>query len=204
MEALIQIVILFCLIVVMILLLVDKVKITRSQRNIHRNIEKKADPDIIGKVTISDKEKVPVWLANRKKLIEKKLANKVNQDNDDSIRNDKEKVSASNFNKEESDDSDNIPPDDDRFGQAVALNELAKVGNLLQQENLDEAQEKEASAIIQKIEGTEFLEIMQQSIDGAAQKIARLLDRSVSEKHNVIPKENPENTLDNFDIGDFI
>jgi len=66
------------------------------------------------------------------------------------------------------------------------------------------AQEKETSDIIQKIEGTEFLAMMQQSIDGASQKIARLLDKSLSEKHNVIPKENQNNALDNFDIGDFI
>jgi DNA-directed RNA polymerase subunit H (RpoH/RPB5) len=46
--------------------------------------------------------------------------------------------------------------------------------------------------------------MMQQSIDGASQKIARLLDKSLSEKHNVIPKENQNNALDNFDIGDFI
>ncbi|WP_061084754.1 hypothetical protein [Chryseobacterium indologenes] len=204
MEALIQIVILFCLIIVIILLLVDKVRFINPQRKIDRNIEQDAEPDVIGKVTIPEKEKGPVWLANRKKLIEQTLAKKADQENNDSFGNDQEEESASNFNKEEPEDTDNIPADDDRFGQAVSLNELTKVGNLLQQENLDAAQEKETSDIIQKIEGTEFLAMMQQSIDGASQKIARLLDKSLSEKHNVIPKENQNNALDNFDIGDFI
>lgn len=199
-----QIVILFCLIVVIILLLVDKVRFIKPQRKIFRKVEREAEPDVIGKVTIPEKEKAPVWLANRKKLIEEMLANKADKDNDDATRNDQEKESASNSNIEEPDDTDNIPPDDDRFGQGVSLNELTKVGDLLQQDNLDAAQEKETSDIIQKIEGTEFLAIMQQSIDGTSQKIARLLDKSLSEKHNVIPKENQNNDLDNFDIGDFI
>ncbi|WP_353148492.1 hypothetical protein [Chryseobacterium sp.] len=206
MDYVLQVVILICLLVVIILLLVDKVRFIKPQRKIFRKGEQEAEPDVIGKVTIHEKEKAPVWLANRKKLIEQMLANKANKTdkgNDDSTRNDQEKENASDFNNEEPDDTANIPPDDDRFGQAVSLNELTKVGNLLQQENLDSVQEKETSDIIQKIEGTEFLAVMQESIDGASQKIARLLDKSL-EKHNGIPKENQNNALNNFDIGDFI
>lgn len=204
MEALMQIIILFCLIVVIILLLVDKVRLIKPQRKIYRKVELESEPDVIGKVTIPEKEKVPVWLANRKRLIEQMLANKGDQGNDDLIENDQEKESTSDFNQEESDDTADVPPDDDRFGQAVSLNELTKVGNLLQQDTLDTFQEKETSDIIQKIEGTEFLAMMQQSIAGASEKIARLLDKSLLEKPNIVPKENKNNTLDNFDIGDFI
>lgn len=204
METLIQTVILFCLIVVIILLLVDKVRFMKPQRKISRKVEQIAEPDVIGKVTIPEKEKTPVWLANRKKLIEQMLTNKTDQGNEDPTRNDREKEDASSFNYEELDETDNIPVDDDQFGQAVSLNELSKVGDLLKQDNLDAAQEKETSYILHKMEGTEFLATMQQSIDGASQKIARLLDKSLSEKHNVIPKENQNNALDNFDIGDFI
>ncbi len=204
METLIQTVILFCLIVVIILLLVDKVRFIKPQRKIFRKVEQIAEPDVIGKVTIPEKEKKPVWLANRKKLIEQMLTNKTDQGNEDPTRNDREKEDASSFNNEEPDETDNIPVDDDRFGQAVSLNELSKVGDLLKQDNMDAAQEKETSYILHKMEGTEFLAMMQQSIDGASQKIARLLDKSLSEKDNVIPKENQNNALDNFDIGDFI
>lgn len=128
----------------------------------------------------------------------------MDEGNNDSIENDQEEESASKFNIEDPDDSDDIPPDDDRFGQAVSLNELTKVGNLLQKDSLDAAQEEETTNIIQKIEGTEFLAMMQLSIDGASQKIARLLDKSLSEKHVFIPKEDQNTALDNFDIGDFI
>ncbi|WP_312715414.1 hypothetical protein [Sphingobacterium multivorum] len=204
METLIQIVILSCLIVVIILLLEDKVRFIKPERKIFRKVEQIAEADVIGKVTIPEKEKAPIWLANRKKLIKQMLANKADQGNEDLTRNDREKEDASNFNNEEPDETENIPPDDDRFGQAVSLNELTKVGDLLKQDNLDAIQEKETSDILHKMEGTEFFAMMQQSIDGASQKIARLLDKSLSEKHNVIPKENQNNALDNFDIGDFI
>ncbi|EFK36117.1 Uncharacterised protein [Chryseobacterium gleum] len=204
METLIQTVILFCLIVVIILLLVDKVRFIKPQRKIFRKVEQIAEPDVIGKVTIPEKAKTPAWLANRKKLIEQMLTNKADQGNEDPTRNDLEKEDVSSSNIEEPDETDNIPEDDDRFGQAVSLNELTKVGDLLKQDNLDAAQEKETSDILHKMEGTEFLAMMQQSIDGASQKIARLLDKSLSEKHNVIPKENQNNALDNFNIGDFI
>lgn len=199
-----QIVILFCLIVVIILLLVDKVRFMKPQRKIYRKVEQEAEPQVIGRVAIPEKEKAPVWLANRKKLIEQMLVNKVDEGNNGSIENDQEEESASKFNIEDSEDFDDIPPDDDRFGQAVSLNELTKVGNLLQKDSLDAAQVEETTNIIQKIEGTEFLAMMQLSIDGASQKIARLLDKSLSEKHIFIPKEDQNTALDNFDIGDFI
>lgn len=204
MEAVMQFVILFCLIVVIILLLVDKVKVIKPQGKVYPKVEQKTEPDVIGKVTIAEKEKAPIWLEKRKKLIEQMLVNKADHSNSDSTRNDKEEDSASNFNKEESDDGVNIFPDDSRFGQAVSLNELSKVGNLLQQDNLNISEEKEASEIIQKIEGTEFFTMMQESIEGTSSKIARLLDQSLSEKHSVITKENKNDALDNFDIGDFI
>ncbi len=204
MEGLMQIVILFCLIVVIILLLVDKVRFMKPQRKIYRKVEQEAEPQVIGRVAIPEKEKAPVWLANRKKLIEQMLVNKVDEGNNGSIENDQEEESASKFNIEDSEDFDDIPPDDDRFGQAVSLNELTKVGNLLQKDSLDAAQVEETTNIIQKIEGTEFLAMMQLSIDGASQKIARLLDKSLSEKHIFIPKEDQNTALDNFDIGDFI
>ncbi|WP_312288421.1 MULTISPECIES: hypothetical protein [Bacteroidota] len=176
----------------------------KPQRKIYRKVEQEAEPQVIGRVAIPEKEKAPVWLANRKKLIEQMLVNKVDEGNNGSIENDQEEESASKFNIEDSEDFDDIPPDDDRFGQAVSLNELTKVGNLLQKDSLDAAQVEETTNIIQKIEGTEFLAMMQLSIDGASQKIARLLDKSLSEKHIFIPKEDQNTALDNFDIGDFI
>lgn len=202
MDTLIQIVILSCLLLVIILLSVDKVKIIRTQTKVVAQKEIRL-PDVVGKVNSPVKEKTPAWLAKRKKLVEKMVANNVMQENTDSTKNDHKEEHNSVTDRKEFDEDD-VPPDDDRFGQAVSLNELTKVGNLLQQDNLDSAQEKEATDIIQKIEGTELFAMMQQSIEGASQKIARLLDKSLLEKDNVVQKENQSNEFDNFDIGDFI
>lgn len=204
MEGLIQTLILVCLIVVILLLAVEKVKFIRPERKKYHEVKKDNIPDVIGKVITPVKEKTPVWLANRKKLIEQMIANKEDKVNNDSIKNEQQEEKIINTNINELDEEDNVPPDDDRFVQAVSVNELTKVGNLLQQDTLNTAQEKETTEIIQKIEGTEFFAMMQQSIEGASQKIARLLDKSLSEKHNVIPKENQNKSFDNFDIGDFV
>jgi hypothetical protein len=203
MEGLIQTLILVCLIVVILLLAVEKVKFIRPERKKYHEVKKDNIPDVIGKVITPVKEKTPVWLANRKKLIEQMIANKEDKVNNDSIENEQQVEKIINTNINELDEEDNVPPDDDRFVQAVSVNELTKVGNLLQQDTLNISQEKETTEIIQKIEGTEFFTMMQQSIEGASEKIARLLDKSLLEKHTNIPKEDQNNVLDNFDIGDF-
>lgn len=204
MEGLIQTVILFCLIVIILLLSVEKIKFVIPERKKYQDVEEHNIPDVIGKVLTPVKEQTPAWLAKRKKLVEKLVTNKAEQVNNDFIKNEhqEEKKSDSNFN--EVDDEDTVPPDDERFMQGVSLSELTKVGNLLQQDMMDAAQEKETTEIIQKIEGTEFFAMIQQSIEGASQKIARLLDKSLSEQHDIIPKENHNEALDNFDIGDFV
>lgn len=203
MEGFIQIVILICLIVVIVLLSVDKVKIIRPQHQSSEGKEHTA-PDVMGKVITPSKEKTLAWLANRKNLVTHMAAKKAGEADNDSSKEDQQDQHDARSDMEQLAVEENIPPDDDRFGQAVSLNELTKVGNLLQQDNLDMSQEKETAELIQKIEGTEFFTMMQQSIEGAAQKIAKLLDKSLSEKHDVIPKENYDSAVDNFDIGDFI
>ena len=203
MEGFIQIVILICLIVVIVLLSVDKVKIIRPQRK-SGEVQEHTVPDVMGTVLTPSKEKIPAWLANRKKMLVQTAVRKTDEAENDSIKDDQQDQHDAGSGMEQLEDEENITPDDDRFGQAVSINELAKVGNLLQQESLDMVQEKETAEIIQKIEGTEFFTMMQQSIAGASQKIAKLLDKSLAEKHPIIPKENHNNAFDNFDIGDFI
>lgn len=200
MDGLIQVVILICLIVVIILLLVDKIKIKGAHHKLEE-VKEKTLPDVIGKVSVPQEENTPVWLANRKKFVEQLVANNAERKSIDYIENKrKEELEPEDASMQH---DDNVPPDDNRFGQAVSLNELTKVGNLLQQDVLDITQEKETADIIQKIEGTEFFSMMQQSIEGASQKIARLMDKSLLEKHNIIIKEDQNNVLDNFDISDF-
>lgn len=204
MEGLLQIVILICLIVVIILLLVDKVKIIRAHQE-KKDVKKDTIPDVIGKVLVAEIEKIPVWMANRKKLVEQLAAGKVKQSNSESIKN--EQQEEKNFNAhitQNDDDGDDAYPDDDRFGQGVTLKELAKVGNLLQRDTLDTSQEQETADIIQKIQGTEFFSMMQDSIDGASQKIAKLLDKTLSQNPSLPSGSSKVNDIEGFNISDFI
>lgn len=202
MDGLLQIVILICLIVVIILLLVDKVKFIIAHQE-KREVKKDTIPDVIGKVLLAEKEKIPVWMANRKKLVEQLAAGKVRQSNNASIKNEHEEEKILNAHITE-DDDDDAPPDDDRFGQGVTLTELAKVGNLLQQDTLDTFQEQETADIIQKIQGTEFFSMMQDSIHGASQKIAKLLDKSLSQNPSLPSGSRKVDDIEGFNISDFI
>lgn len=188
---------------VIILLLLDKVKIIRSNQKTGP-VKETFLPDVIGEVSNPMKEKTPVWLAKRKKLVEQLRSTtedpvKVNSAEDESAGE-----GTPDADLMELDDEQTVPPDDERFGQAVSLNELTKVGNLLQRDMLNVAEEKETTDIIQRLEGTEFLTIMQQSIDGASQKIAKLLEISHSASNHGRSVVVENDTLDNFDIGDFI
>lgn len=197
MEVIIQVLILACLIVIMVLLSVDKVTIS-SQRKDSNDVTPKPEPDIVGKAVMPVKERGLSWVADRKK-IERMAPHRTGE-----VDNDQQEEKLSDPIVEEFDDEDNIPPYDDRFDQAVSLDELSKVGNLLQWDSLDIHDEKIAAGIIQKMEGTEFFTMMQESIEGASQKIARLLDKSLSEEQNTMSKQNENNEIDSFNIGDFI
>lgn len=203
MEGFIQIFILICLIVVIVLLSVDKVKIIRPQKK-SGEVDDHTTPDVMGKVLTPTKDKTLVWLAHRKKLVAQMAVEKAGEADNDSSKDDQQDQDDAGSDMEQLEDEENLPPDDDRFGQAVSLDELTKVGNLLQQESLDMSQEKETAELIQKIEGTEFFMMMQQSIEGASQKIAKLLDKSLTEKTYVKPNVNRSSDFDDFDIGDFI
>lgn len=201
MDGLLQIVILICLIVVIILLVVDKVKIVTGHQKM--KVVKEDTPNVIGKVLVAEKEEIPLWLVNRKKLVEKMAANNVKHLNIESVKNEQQEKENSNAQIKQEDDG-NVFPDDDRFGQCVSLDELTKVGNLLQQDKLDASQEMETAEIIKKIQGTEFFSMMQDSIEGASQRIAKILDKSISESHEFKTVHRAADEINNFDIGDFI
>ncbi|MFC3355996.1 hypothetical protein [Sphingobacterium zeae] len=188
---------------VIILLLLDKVKIIRSNQKTGP-VKETFLPDVIGDVSNQIKEKTPVWFAKRKKLVEQLGSTTEEPVKISSVEDESALEDTPDADLMEIDEEGTVPTDDESFGQAVSLDELTKVGNLLQRDWLDVAEEKETTDIIQKLEGTEFLTMMQQSIDGASQKIAMLLDRSHSASKHVRSKAVENDTFDNFDIGDFI
>lgn len=93
---------------------------------------------------------------------------------------------------------------DNGFAQGVTFEELSSVGILLQKEKLEQSQKETAIAIVQKIQGTELFSLLENSMEGASQKIAELLDSSLSSKTETGSSTLRKNDLEDFDIGEFV
>ena len=91
------------------------------------------------------------------------------------------------------------PGGENGFATGVTFEELSTVGLLLQQEEPEPALQNKAVDIVQKIHGTELFSLLENSIEGASQKIAQLLDKQI----NSAPQKK-NGSLDGFDIGEFV
>ncbi|ABQ06035.1 hypothetical protein [Flavobacterium johnsoniae] len=90
------------------------------------------------------------------------------------------------------------------FAQGVTFEELSSVGMMLQVEDLEPSQKETAAALIQKIQGTELFDLLENSMEGASRKMAELLEGRLSSL-NVNPSTTGgKNDDSDFDILDFM
>lgn len=97
-----------------------------------------------------------------------------------------------------------IAHSDNGFAQGVTFEELGTVNNLLQKKQLNQEQKVKAIDIVQRLQGTELFSLLEDSIEGASAKIAKLLDSKLSSVSNHIPPTEQKSDLRDFDIGEFI
>lgn len=203
MEGIIQVVILICLILIIILLTVDKINIIRRAKPTDSENRSQITPDILGQVSTGFKVEAFSDRVSSATIFEKMInADTLSKEKDIGTDPPENTDLIIDLDEESEEDFDHVP-DDDRFSQGVSLEELSKVGQLLQNSNLDDLQEKETVEIIQKMQGTEMFDTMQASIEGASQRIAKLLDKSLG-NDNDYRSTLYSKDIDNFDIGNFI
>ena len=208
-------VIVICLLIVIVLLLQDKIVIKKrpeqqqpKQDKVNPNL-----PDIMGQPKPVRSLSVPNS-ANERQIEE----TEINPDNLDIEYDKNENVGIQipqeeldevfsnmpDFEQEEEEwNRDGISAGDDSLAQGVTYDELSSVGVLLQKEKLEQAQKETAIAIVQKIQGTELFNLLENSIEGASRKIAMLLDSSLSEVDSGSSTLR-KNDLGDFDIGEFV
>lgn len=94
--------------------------------------------------------------------------------------------------------------EDDSFATGVTFEELVDVNRLLARESLDQQQQKQVVQTLTKVQGTEMFNLVQNSIGGASQRIADLLDAYVhANQQPASPDKQPRDAGD-FDIGAFV
>ena len=208
-------VIVICLLIVIVLLMQDKIIIQNRFRQQQPKKEKVNPnlPDIMGQPKPVRSLSVPNN-ANKSQIEE----TAVNSDNFDIEYDENENVGIQ-IPQEELDEVFSKMPDfeqeeeewkrygisagDDSLAQGVTYDELSSVGALLQKEKVEQAQKETAIAIVQKLQGTELFNLLENSIEGASRKIAMLLDSSLAENDSGSSTLR-KNDLGDFDIGEFV
>ncbi|MGQ2985057.1 conjugal transfer protein TraD [Flavobacterium sp.] len=209
-----EIVIVICLLLVIVLLLQDKIVINRKPEQ--KPIQDKANPnlpDIMGQPKPVKSLSMPK--DNNESQVEEQSFDPANLD----IEYDENENVGIQIPQEELDEVFSITPEyadeeeewdrygisggDNSFAQGVTYDELSSVGALLQKTNLEKSQKETAVAIVQRLQGTELFSLLENSIEGASERIAQLLDSTLAEKENSSSNLR-KNSLGDFDIGEFI
>ena len=210
-----EIVIVICLLIVIVLLLQDK--IITHKRSKQEPPQKKVNPnlpDIMGQPKPVERLSVPNTATERQ--IQEKEINPANLD----IEYDENENVSIQIPQEELDEVFRNMPDleeeeeewnrygisggDNGFAQGVTFEELSSVGVLLQKEELEPAQKETAIAIVQKIQGTELFNLLENSMEDASRRIAELLDSTLSSETEAGSSTLRKSDLSDFDIGEFV
>ena len=208
-------IIVLCLLIIIYLLLQDKIVIKKQSKQ--HSIQKKANPnlpDIMGQPKPIKRQSIPK--ASKESQLKDQEINPANLD----IEYDENEIVGIQIPQEELDVAFSNIPDfkeeeeewnrygisssDDSLAQGVTFDELSTVGTLLQKDNLEQSQKETAVALVQKLNGTELFSLLENSIEGASQKIAELLDSTLSSEAEAGSSTLRKNNLENFDIGEFV
>lgn len=202
MDILLQIFILICLLAVIFLLSIDKVKIIQVKKTTAADPVEVRQPDVMGKIN-NDKvhQKSVERTVSYTNALEGEHIDVTDLKNDDVSSSPVSVIDEKWDYDEEEDWPDNEQPAyDDRFSSGVSLEDLSRVGTLLQQDVLETEQEKDTIAIVQKIQGTEFFNTLMDSVENSSVKIAKLLDKRLDE----IKDNSLQSNSDDFQIDDFL
>ena len=207
-------VIVICLLVVIFLLAKDKIVIEKYHKKPLRQEKVNSSlPDIIGQPKPQRSLSVPKKSNDRQEPKEDHF-----NDNFD-IEIDEDKVelqipqeeldevfgNVPDFeNEEEEWNSYGISDGDNGFAQGVTFEELSTVKTMLKKEKMRPSQKETATVLLQKIQGTELFDLLENSIEDASQKIAKLLDGTLSSEMNSGSSFLRKNDLEDFDIREFV
>ena len=209
-------IIVICLLIVITLLLQDKIVIKKRPEQ-KKTVKEKVNtniPDVMGQPKPVKSQFMPK-ASNESQITEQEI-NPANLD----MEYDENEIVGMQIPKEELDEVFSNIPDfeeeeeewnrygisgsDDSLAQGVTFDELSTVGGLLQKDDLEESQKETAVALVQKLHGTDLFSLLENSIEGASQKIAELLDNRLSIKASPSSSNLRKNDLEDFDIEKFL
>ncbi len=207
-------VIVICLLIIIVLLLQDKIVIKRKPEQ--QPVQEKVNPnlpDIMGQPKPVNSQSLPNN-ANERQIEQPEI----NPDNLDIEYDENEDVGIQ-IPQEELDDVFSKPDladeeeewkrygmvvADDSFAKGVSYEELKSIGILLQKEKLEPAQKETAIDIVQRLQGTELFNLLENSMENVSRKITELLDSTLSPETEDSSSTLRKSDLSDFDIGEFV
>lgn len=202
--------IIIALLFIIILLLLDK-KFMKSPTPETKNETKSNPSTIIGKIKQEERQALTSSTTKRQFVTaDVRTDNFDSETKEQEIDQPNEKKSLGNilvknndWEEEEDWQYGDFSEIESGFATGVTFQELSTAGQLLQEEVLEPALEQQAVNIIQKIQGTELFSLLENSLEGATQRIADLLSQSTSNA-DVKRSPNRKNEAEGFDIKEFI
>jgi len=203
-----QLIIIFLLIIIMLILLDRKFSVNIREKN--RSDIIKNLPSIMGTTKQREGQTLPIGARERQDesalMAQNNFESETKEDEFESIGQFKNlnDILVKNDEVEENEDwIDENSSTESGFATGVTFQELSTAGQLLQQDMLDPDLEQQAVEIIQKIQGTELFDLLENSLGDASKRIAILLTESIPNGDKIISSKR-SNSSDSFDIGEFV
>ncbi|MGN7706855.1 conjugal transfer protein TraD [Chryseobacterium sp. 22543] len=205
--------ILICLVIVILLLLHDKIAVRKAVYKKEPEERPSVVPDILGRTKSISRHSLPVVdKAGQKEKGEGSAATfesetggkpagiEIPQEEQEEVF----RVMPDFEEEEEEWRIEGLPGDSQGFATGVTFEELSAVGMLLQNEQPAASEIEKAAGIVLRIQGTELLSLLESSMHGASEKIARLLDQSMARETASGSSTMRNGDLGQFDIGEFV
>ncbi len=209
-----EVLILTCLILVIVLLSHDKIIINSSSNTKKEQNNRKVElPNIIGLSKGIARQSEPNKVNERQNIITDETIDNFDHQTNTNINDvqipqeelDEVFGVIPDFDEEEEEwSSYGVSGNEDVLASGVTFEELANVGMVIGLDEPDASLQKQTVETIQKIQGTELFTLLENSMHGAAQKIAALLDQNIFSEKKFGSSIMRKNNEDEFDIKAFL
>ncbi|SKA33058.1 hypothetical protein SAMN04488128_103759 [Chitinophaga eiseniae] len=209
-----EILILLCLLVVIFLLLQDRVTTLKTGRQSEPAAYQQPPlPDIMGTAKVANRQEPPNEAIQRQSEIPSRDTATFDTDpNEDYFvdvvpQEELDEIFGPEVDLDEEEAEwrlDVQPEGQDGLATGVTFEELSLLGSVLRQQSSSSAREEQVAGIAYRIQGTDLLALMVESIDNASERIAEMLDKHLAQETDSSSSIMRSYDSNAFDINNFI
>lgn len=206
-----ELLIVMCLLMVILLLISDKIEIRKIVYRKEEPYDSENEPsDMMGKSRSNSSQFFPKKDNKSQNKIQKKDTHNFTEESYTEHKmlqeeSEENPIDFPDFEQEEEEFRKlSLNEQNKGLTQGVTLDELGIVRDLLGEENPNHSQREVAVKIVQKIHGTELFSLLENSMEKASEKIAKLLESRVPINKTSGSSTTQPKDIQDFDIGEFV